>query len=225
MSIQHNLITDPNIHEPKGVATASVGEVYAADGAGSGDWKKISVAELLGLSSDSGISEQLLVTDGSNGFILRRKNAYGSMCITHNTNNFVVAAASDSTLQTLGDFVQLTGTGAPFASENLENTSFSTAQIGINVTGLYRVSVWGQIAGFPNTAGTVGFRFRVPGVSWSNRTMKVRSNSGGDYGLVSASELMTLAAADAVQLFVASTHAGNLLIQNLNLTVDLVKAT
>jgi hypothetical protein len=40
--IQHSAITDPNIHEPKGITTASNGQVYVADGGGSGDWKFIS---------------------------------------------------------------------------------------------------------------------------------------------------------------------------------------
>lgn len=39
MTIQHNLITDPDIHEPKGAASASAGKVYVADGAGSGSWQ------------------------------------------------------------------------------------------------------------------------------------------------------------------------------------------
>lgn len=34
----HVNITDPNIHEPKGVSTATAGDVYVADGAGSGAW-------------------------------------------------------------------------------------------------------------------------------------------------------------------------------------------
>lgn len=36
--VEHSAITDPDIHEPKGVAAATAGEVYVADGAGSGDW-------------------------------------------------------------------------------------------------------------------------------------------------------------------------------------------
>ena len=36
--VEHSAITDPNIHEPKGAATASAQETYVADGAGSGDW-------------------------------------------------------------------------------------------------------------------------------------------------------------------------------------------
>ena len=40
----HKAIADPEIHEPKGVASASVDEVYHADGAGSGTWKKVAGA-------------------------------------------------------------------------------------------------------------------------------------------------------------------------------------
>lgn len=36
--VEHNEIQDPEIHEPKGVSSASSGEVYVADGLGSGDW-------------------------------------------------------------------------------------------------------------------------------------------------------------------------------------------
>ena len=47
MTIEHANITDPQIHEPKGAATAQIGHVYVADGAGSGAWApKDSPAEL-----------------------------------------------------------------------------------------------------------------------------------------------------------------------------------
>lgn len=36
-----NSVTDPNLPEPKGVASASANEVYVADGSGSGDWSPI----------------------------------------------------------------------------------------------------------------------------------------------------------------------------------------
>lgn len=38
MTIQHAIVTDPNIHEPKGASTALVDTVYVADGLGSGNW-------------------------------------------------------------------------------------------------------------------------------------------------------------------------------------------
>jgi len=39
MTVQHNAITDPDIHEPKGIAAATTGKVYVSNGASSGDWK------------------------------------------------------------------------------------------------------------------------------------------------------------------------------------------
>lgn len=38
-NVAHAGMTDPNLHEPKGVATALAAAVYQADGAGSGAWK------------------------------------------------------------------------------------------------------------------------------------------------------------------------------------------
>ena len=39
-NITHSTMTDPYLHEPKGAAAASAGEVYVADGAGSGGWQR-----------------------------------------------------------------------------------------------------------------------------------------------------------------------------------------
>lgn len=41
-NVNHSTLTDPYLHEPKGVAAASIGSVYFADGAGSGDWEHLS---------------------------------------------------------------------------------------------------------------------------------------------------------------------------------------
>lgn len=37
-TIEHGSITDPKIHEPKGVAAADSGQIYVANGSGSGIW-------------------------------------------------------------------------------------------------------------------------------------------------------------------------------------------
>lgn len=37
-NVNHGTLTDPYLHEPKGISAASSGEVYVADGAGSGAW-------------------------------------------------------------------------------------------------------------------------------------------------------------------------------------------
>lgn len=41
MPIQHSAIPDTQSHEPKNISTASSGQVYVANGSGSGTWKKI----------------------------------------------------------------------------------------------------------------------------------------------------------------------------------------
>ena len=35
---EHNILTDPELHEPKDISTANINEVYQSDGAGSGSW-------------------------------------------------------------------------------------------------------------------------------------------------------------------------------------------
>lgn len=41
MATEHDAILDPEIHEPKGVAAASSGQFYIANGTGSGEWRYI----------------------------------------------------------------------------------------------------------------------------------------------------------------------------------------
>ena len=38
-NVNHSTLTDPYLHEPKGVASANANEVYVANGSGSGSWK------------------------------------------------------------------------------------------------------------------------------------------------------------------------------------------
>ena len=46
-TIQHSSLTDSDgLHEPKGVASATSGDVYVADGAGSGSWDALEGTEI-----------------------------------------------------------------------------------------------------------------------------------------------------------------------------------
>ena len=40
-NISHSTLTDPYLHEPKGVGTATAGYTYRANGAGSGAWERV----------------------------------------------------------------------------------------------------------------------------------------------------------------------------------------
>jgi hypothetical protein len=225
ITIQHRLIPDAELHEPKGASGAALGTVYVSTGGGTGVWKKVGADVLQGLSGDGSVAGLKAITNGSNGFVLRADNAYGAMSTTNNTNNFAVTAAGDTTLNTNSDFVVFTGTGAPWSGENIFGATFNTDRITVLTSGVYAVKVWAQVSGFPSNVTFIGAKFKVNGATYSPRVMKVKSNAGGDYGLISGFEYLTLAANDYVQLAVASSVTGNLVVQNMNLTVELVRAT
>lgn len=56
-TIEHSTLTDPELHEPKGAASATAGQVYVADGAGSGDWTDQVIADYLCLDIADGSAE------------------------------------------------------------------------------------------------------------------------------------------------------------------------
>lgn len=51
-NVAHASLTGTNLHEPKGVATATSGQAYIANGAGSGVWTNIATASFTGMIAD-----------------------------------------------------------------------------------------------------------------------------------------------------------------------------
>lgn len=41
-NVQHSSLTDPNLHEPKGISSAAANQVYLSNGSGSGTWTNAS---------------------------------------------------------------------------------------------------------------------------------------------------------------------------------------
>ena len=70
MATEHVDIPDGEIHEPKGISTASTNEVYQADGAGSGDW--VSIKYHIGgyVSFDSATPAYSLTTGGTSDVVI-----------------------------------------------------------------------------------------------------------------------------------------------------------
>ena len=67
-TVQHSAITDPNIHEPKGVAAATINKVYVSNGTGSGTWQKLSPPQLAGLTTNGQAGDTVTV-NGSGNFV------------------------------------------------------------------------------------------------------------------------------------------------------------
>jgi len=78
LTIEHKDITGADLHEPKGVASANAGEIFIADGAGSGSWQHNIIAN------------------------------HGQMTVTNNATATSVTGAVDATLNTDTDYVKVT---------------------------------------------------------------------------------------------------------------------
>ena len=223
MTVQHKDIPDAQRHEPKGASTASTNQVYAADGLGSGTWKKLTSNNFQGLAGDGGNANLKLVTDGTNGFVYRADAQFGCMTITNNTNAFGVTAAGDPTLQTNSDYSLFTGTGAPWVGEQNFGVSFSTNSLTVPVTGVYKVDAWANIAGYPTNTAFIGLKYRVNGVTFGPRRVKSKSNSAGDAGNLMAFGLAQLTAGDFIQMYIASSATGSLTISDANISLHLLR--
>lgn len=51
-NVAHSTLTGSELHEPKGAASAALGTVYVADGAGSGNWTSLSTSSFTGMIAD-----------------------------------------------------------------------------------------------------------------------------------------------------------------------------
>lgn len=226
ITIQHRLIPDAELHEPKGVASAANHTAYVAGGSGTGTWKRIDSTDLLGLAGDGGSTNKYARTNGANGFVLKTDNAFGNMAITNNTNAFALTAAVDATLQTNTDYVLFSGTGAPWAGETMfGGMSFTTDRITVPVTGTYEIQLWANITTYPSNTAFVGAQYRVNGTTFGPRKVITKSNSAGDSGQLNGFGFTALNAGDYVQLYVASSVTGGLIIKNANTVMKLLKET
>lgn len=222
MSIEHSAITDPNIHEPKGISTAGANNSYLANGAGSGTWRKIRSTDFQGITGDSGVANKSVVSDGANGFQFATTAAYGSMTITANSVTATMTAVADTTFNTASQFTLMTGTGFPWAAGPLLGTTFNTDRLVAPVTGVYQVSTYININSFPSTNARISMRTLVNGSTYGARKPTIKSSGAGDEGILVGVGLIALNAGDYVQNVLASDASGTLLIKDANFTLHLV---
>lgn len=109
-TVEHSTLTTTNLHEPKGVASATAGQVYVADGAGSGSHKLIYTQGFEDYN-DTGGSQSLtsgsfvdLQNDGAGTYTLTTYRLPGYSAIWDTTNDqFTWSSAGLS----LGDTVDI----------------------------------------------------------------------------------------------------------------------
>lgn len=155
MTIQHNIITDPDIHEPKGVATATSGKVYKADGLGSGSW----VYPLTGL--DTALDRQVFESDGSGSGTWKYPPAKGHAEIYINggtTTHLLGAGSSYTKLNPSGEWTAST-------YEDILTVDAANGEIVLGLAGHYQISFWINFTTASLASGTkYNFKFAIDGV-------------------------------------------------------------
>lgn len=125
MTVQHKAIANAELHEPKDVLSAAIGEVYKANGAGSGDWLPVGASNLVIVNSMSDFPAAI-----STVRTLVAGTLYWIGVDLTTTDSFVV---SDKTSLTCGGVfgktLEYTGTGTMFTGVDVE---FHIFQASIN---------------------------------------------------------------------------------------------
>lgn len=175
------------------------GTVYAANGSGSGTWKKVGFENLNGVF------------------------AYGAMTITANSVPFALTAVADTTLHTPSQFTLLSGTGAPLEGETLKGITFTTNRLTVPYTGVYEIKTYLNVEQFPSNTANIGMRYLINGTTYTSRGLILKATSSTGTDTVSAHGLISLTAGDYIQNVIGSDTSGNLMIRDFNTTLVLIE--
>lgn len=144
-NVEHSSIADPNIHEPKGVATAASGKVYIANGAGSGTWDFVKPP-----GTATATSGQVYVANGSGGgaYALPATSAqtYGEMYIQGGSTATAIATVNTLTKVTAG-----------LTAGQLLDMTFTTDHLNVLTSGRYFLEA--NITFFGVAATTIVWEF------------------------------------------------------------------
>ena len=193
MTVQHNVITDPNIHEPKGVASAASGKVYKADGTGSGSW----VYPLTGL--DTALSGQVFESDGSGGgtWIYPPAKGHAEIYINGGTTAHTLGSASS--------FTKLNPTSEWTASgfEDVLTVDAANGEIDLVLAGHYKIDFWCNFTTAALSSGTpYYFKFAINGTPSTRLVTITKPTNGVDTLHVMASGIINATAGQTLSLYV-----------------------
>jgi len=134
MPIQHRLISDPEIHEPKGISTAPSNTVYHANGTGSGLWKAVD-KNSLGISGGS-VGDTVVIGNGDT-FDTRNDFSYGSMLFSNNSVQYNFG--SHAPIDSAENIWAIEGVGCPWQSLTVNTgVSANDGTLVALLPGLYR---------------------------------------------------------------------------------------
>lgn len=175
-NVAHASLTGAELHEPKGVATAALGTVYVANGAGSGSWNSISTSSFTGMIADFAAPVAptgWLELDGSVISTTTYSGLFAVMSITssgtRSSGNAVVTSIPSTTNFKAGYYIFGTGISAGTTILSVDSATQVTLSgpAGSSGTSAFFVSPWAM-----NT-GTV----TLPDLTTAGRYRRSRTSS------------------------------------------------
>ena len=194
MTIQHNIITDPDLHEPKGVSSAGAGTVYKANGSGTGAWQFPLVGQ------DTALEGQVFESDGAGSGTWKYPPAKGHAEI------YIDAGATVHTLSSASQYTKLNPSGewtdSPY--NDVLTTDGTNGEVVLGLSGHYKIDFWMNFTTAALSSGTTyNFKFAIDGVT-SSRTLTVaKPTNGADKLYVAASGLVEATAGQRLSIHAA----------------------
>jgi hypothetical protein len=194
MTVQHNVITDPDIHEPKGVASATSGKVYKSDGTGSGNW----VYPLTGL--DTATLSQVFESDGSGSGTWKYPPAKGHAEIYINSGTTTHTLGSGSSFSKLNPATEWTAS----TYEDILTVDAANGEIDLVLAGHYKIDFWCNFTTASVASGAAyKFKFAIDGVVSPRVVTITKPTNGVDTLHVMASGLVEATAGQTLSIYVA----------------------
>lgn len=221
MTIQHNIIADPDIHEPKGVATAASNSIYVANGSGSGVWTTpaplagfsgaldghVFIADGAGAGSwtypleglDTALAGEVFISDGADS------GTWGSPTDTPIADIYISGGTTAHTLAAASAYTILNPVGE--WTEGVVHdltTTVGNGHINLTKAGNYFISFWANFTTASIATGSFyNFKYALDGVLSPRKFSIAKFTNGADKVAVAASGLVTATAGQELSIYVA----------------------
>lgn len=175
-NVAHASLTGAELHEPKGISTAALGEVYVANGSGSGSWANVGTSSFTGMIADFTtpvVPSGWLECDGSVVSTTTYAALYGVMTVqtsgTRISANPIITSISSTASMRAGYYVFGTGISAGTTILTVDSANQITLSAGAGSSGTDTIIVSPWLV----AAGTI----KLPDVSTAGRYRRSRTTS------------------------------------------------
>lgn len=199
----HRTLLSTDVHEPKHISdstSADAGKVITPSTGGASELRYLTPSEV-------GIN-----------FI------YGEAALDQNTTSFAIPSATDLSLYTESEYVQLNSARTPATYlDHANGVTFDGATNSLipSVSGDYRVHFWMNVKS--DTANTkIGVKAKQNG-TWCNFTTKTDIKEIDRVQNITGSIITTLTSANEVSLYMAADKNANITVQDMRFYIELVR--